>query len=96
LGGPIGAHPWEQRGEVLDGAALVVNTTSQGMVGQGVLDIDLARLPKTAIAADIVYIPLETPFLAAARAATRRSAVWACCSTRGRSPGKPGSGSSPK
>ncbi len=68
LGGNISAHAWEQRHALLAGAALVVNTTSQGMVGQGVLDIDLALLGSGAIAADIVYIPLETPFLAAARA----------------------------
>ncbi|HEY6863987.1 MAG TPA: hypothetical protein VI319_08810 [Burkholderiales bacterium] len=46
---------------------MVVNTTSQGMVGQEPLDLRLDRLPKNALAADIVYIPLETPFLAAAR-----------------------------
>ncbi len=68
FGSAVSAHAWEQRHEVLDGAALVVNTTSQGMVGQGALDISLERLPSGAIAADIVYIPLQTPFLAAARA----------------------------
>ena len=67
-GAAITAHAWDERHEALDGAALVVNTTSQGMVGQGVLDLSLDRLPHSAIAADIVYIPLETPFLAAARA----------------------------
>ena len=66
-GAAIGAYTWAQRHEVLDGASLVVNTTSQGMVGQGALDIALDRLPPRAIAADIVYIPLQTPFLAAAR-----------------------------
>lgn len=59
---------WGERHEALQGAALVVNTTSQGMVGQGTLDISLQHLPATAIAADIVYIPLLTPFLAAAQA----------------------------
>jgi shikimate dehydrogenase len=68
LGGGIRAVDWGDREAALDGAALVVNTTSQGMVGQGALDLALNRLPLTAIAADIVYIPLETPFLAAARA----------------------------
>ncbi len=68
LGGGIRAVDWADREAALDGAALVVNTTSQGMVGQGALDLPLNRLPPTAIAADIVYIPLETPFLAAARA----------------------------
>ena len=69
FGGPIKALPWEERHDVLDGAAMVVNATSQGMVGQPALDIRLDKLPKTALAADIIYIPLETPFLAAARAA---------------------------
>jgi shikimate dehydrogenase len=46
---------------------MVVNTTSQGMVGNGALDLKLDKLPKSALAADIVYIPLETPFLAEAR-----------------------------
>ena len=67
FGGPISALPWEQRHEVLEGAAMVVNTTSCGMVGQPALDIKLDKLPKSALAADIIYIPLETPFLAAAR-----------------------------
>jgi shikimate dehydrogenase len=67
FGSPIKAYPWEQRHDLLAGAAMVVNTTSQGMVGQTPLDIALDKLPTTALAADIVYIPLETPFLAAAR-----------------------------
>ena len=52
----------------LEGAALLVNTTSQGMQGQPPLAIDLAPLPAGAVVADIVYVPLETPLLAAARA----------------------------
>ena len=67
FGGPIRALPWEQRHEVLEGAAMVVNTTSCGMVGQPALDIELDKLPQSALVADIIYIPLETPFLAAAR-----------------------------
>jgi shikimate dehydrogenase len=67
LGGPIRALSWEERNDALEGAAMVVNTTSCGMVGQPALDIRLDKLPKTALAADIIYIPLETPFLAAAR-----------------------------
>ena len=65
--GPIKALPWEQRHDALEGAAMVVNTTSQGMVGNPALDITLDKLPQGALAADIIYIPLETPFLAAAR-----------------------------
>ncbi len=67
FGAPIKAYPWAQRNDVLEGAAMVVNTTSQGMVGQTDLDIHLDKLPTSALAADIVYIPLETSFLAAAR-----------------------------
>jgi shikimate dehydrogenase len=67
FGGPIRALPWEQRHDALAGATMVVNTTSQGMVGQSTLDLHLDALPKSAVAVDIVYIPLETPFLAAAR-----------------------------
>ena len=61
------AVPWEQRHDALDGAATAVNTTSLGMAGQPSLDIRLDALPKTALASDIIYVPLETPFLAAAR-----------------------------
>jgi shikimate dehydrogenase len=67
FGGPIRALPWADRHDALEDAAMVVNTTSCGMVGQPALDIKLDKLPKSALAADIIYIPLETPFLAAAR-----------------------------
>jgi shikimate dehydrogenase len=67
FGGPIKPLPWTDRHDALEGAAMVVNTTSQGMVGNGALDLSLDKLPKNALAADIVYIPLETPFLAGAR-----------------------------
>jgi len=67
FGGPIRALAWDERHDALEGASMVVNTTSQGMVGQAELDIRLDRLPKSSLAADIVYIPLETPFLAEAR-----------------------------
>ncbi len=68
LGAPIKAAPWADRNRVLEGAAMVVNTTSQGMIGQPALEIDLAGLPKTALVSDIVYIPQVTPLLEAARA----------------------------
>jgi shikimate dehydrogenase len=73
FGGPIKALPWEQRHDALEGAAMVVNTTSCGMVGQPALDIRLDKLPTAALAADIIYIPLETPFLAAARSRGNRT-----------------------
>ena len=74
FGGSIQALPWERRHDSLDGAAMVVNATSQGMVGQPALDLRLDKLSKTALAADIIYIPLETPFLAAARQRGNRTA----------------------
>lgn len=67
LGGPLKPLPWESRHDALQDANLLVNTTSQGMVGQGVLDLALDKLPKTAVVSDIVYIPKETPLLEAAR-----------------------------
>jgi shikimate dehydrogenase len=63
----ITVHDWENRSEVLAGAALLVNTTQLGLAGQPPLDIDLARLPVSAVVDDIVYVPMETPLLAAAR-----------------------------
>ncbi len=67
LGGPITVLPWEQRHDALDGAAMLVNATSQGMVGQAALDLRLDKLSKTALVADIIYIPRETPLIASAR-----------------------------
>jgi shikimate dehydrogenase len=63
---------WNERTELLDDATLLVNTTSLGMKGQPPLDIDLAKLPREAAVYDIVYAPLETPLLAAARARGNR------------------------
>jgi shikimate dehydrogenase len=68
FGPPIAAFAWEERHLALERAALLVNTTSQGMVGQRLLELSLDTLPAAAIVADIVYAPLETPLLAAARA----------------------------
>ncbi len=67
FGGPIRAYPWEQREDALEGAALLVNSTSLGMKGQDPLPLSLARLPKHALVCDVIYVPLETPLLAAAR-----------------------------
>lgn len=68
FGKPVRPMMWEQRGSALANAALLVNTTSLGMEGQPPLDIDLGKLPENAVVYDIVYVPLETPLLAAARA----------------------------
>jgi shikimate dehydrogenase len=68
LGGPIEVAEWEARDAALAGAALLVNTTTQGMAGHAPLDLDLSALPRSALVSDIVYVPPETPLLAAARA----------------------------
>ena len=68
VGLPVKTFPWEQRNDALADAALLVNTTSQGMAGQPPLDLSLSALPKHALVSDVVYTPLETPLLAAARA----------------------------
>jgi shikimate dehydrogenase len=67
LGGPIRVVAWDERTDALAGAALLVNTTSLGMAGQPALDLPLDRLAADAVVNDIVYVPLETPLLAAAR-----------------------------
>ena len=73
FGKPLTALAWDERNDALADAALIVNTTSLGMVGQPPLDLRLDAAPQTALAYDIVYVPLETPFLAAARARSLRT-----------------------
>ncbi len=70
----LGGTPvdWDARAAALEGAALLVNTTTQGMVGQPPLELDLAALPRTAVVCDIVYVPRETKLLAAAAARGNR------------------------
>ena len=73
LGPAVEPWPWELRHIALAGAGLLVNTTTLGMTGQPPLGLDLGLLPPDAIVVDIVYAPLETPLLAAARAGGRRA-----------------------
>ena len=60
---PAVVGDWADRDKILEGAGLLVNATSLGMTGQPALEIDLARLPATAIVTDIVYRPLRTDLL---------------------------------
>ena len=64
--------PWADRSAAIADHALVVNCTSVGMHGDGDLGLDLSRAPSGMAVADIVYVPLETPLLAQARAAGLR------------------------
>ncbi len=73
FGAPVKVVKWAARHDALEDAALLVNTTSQGMVGMAPLDLRLDNLPARAIVSDIVYIPRETPLLAAARARGNRT-----------------------
>jgi shikimate dehydrogenase len=66
-GARITALSWSELASALRGAGLLVNTTSLGMSGERPLEIELSPLPASAVVADIVYVPLETPLLAAAR-----------------------------
>jgi len=69
-------HPvaWDAIGELLPRAHVLVNTTSLGMHGQPLLEVDVARLPADAVVADLVYVPLRTMLLAAAEARGLRCA----------------------
>jgi shikimate dehydrogenase len=65
---------WDNVTTLLPRAGLLVNTTSLGMHGQPPLDLDIAALPSSAVVADLVYVPLITPLLAAAQARGLRTA----------------------
>jgi shikimate dehydrogenase len=66
--GSIIAVDWSAREQALEGADLLVNTTSLGLKNNSPLEISLAKLPPHALVTDIVYAPLITPLLAAAQA----------------------------
>ena len=67
FGPHVKAHPWEKTETLLPQAAIVVNTTALGMTGKDAFPFSLKGLSSTALATDIVYTPLDTPFLQAAR-----------------------------
>ena len=68
LGPSILPVSWEDRETSMADVSLLVNGTSLGMAGSPLLDLALARLPAAAVVYDIVYAPLETPLLGAAKA----------------------------
>jgi shikimate dehydrogenase len=65
----ITAHGWEEAERLLGGAGILVNTTNLGMEGEPPLELDIRLLPRSAPVADLVYAPLETALLRAAREA---------------------------
>ncbi len=83
FGPRVKAYDWRDRVDRSREAGLLVNATSLGMHGTAPLDMALAQLADACVVADIVYVPLETPLLAAARArGLAPSTVSACCCTR--------------
>jgi len=68
FGKGVSGHPLAASEEFLPDTGLLVNTTSLGMHGNVELPVDPSALPDNAVVTDIVYVPLETPLLAAARA----------------------------
>jgi shikimate dehydrogenase len=78
LAAEFGRHiiplPWSQRDEALDGANALINSTSLGMQGQASLEIRLDALPQAALVNDLVYAPLHTDLLSAAKARGHKTA----------------------
>ena len=68
VGSVVKVVPWDEREDALDGIAMLANATSLGSAGKPPLAIALDRLPRDAIVGDLIYVPPETPLLAAARA----------------------------
>ncbi len=67
FGARVRVHDWSEAGDMLTGAKTVVNATSLGMAGNDELSVPLGALSGDAVVTDLVYVPLETEFLAQAR-----------------------------
>jgi shikimate dehydrogenase len=74
FGASVDPVSWDAIRALLPRAGLLVNTTSLGMHGQPPLEVDVGLLPPHAVVADLVYVPLQTPLLSAARARGLKSA----------------------
>ena len=64
---PASAHSLEELGRALEGAHVIVNTSTLGMNGAPALNVDLSPAARGATVCDIVYSPLETGLLSEAR-----------------------------
>lgn len=73
FGDCVQAIGWDARSRAARDCAVIVNATTIGMKGEGSLGMDLSAVRSGAVAADIVYVPLETQFLKDARAAGMRT-----------------------
>ncbi len=63
FGAKVTVYEWVQAGNMLEGAATVVNTTSLGMTGKPAFRVPLDGLSPNAVVNDLVYTPLHTDFL---------------------------------
>lgn len=66
FGSRVTPAPWEDRNAGAGNAAVIVNTTTLGMKGAGDPGIEFSGVHPETVVCDIVYVPLQTPFLAAA------------------------------
>lgn len=73
FGARVRVAGWDETTGLMGGAGLLVNTTPLGMEGHPPLDINL-RCPASLVVADIVYDPLDTKLLQAARERGLRTA----------------------
>ncbi|SFR01093.1 shikimate dehydrogenase [Poseidonocella sedimentorum] len=67
FGAGVSVLPWEDTGDAVGDCSLLVNTTSLGMVGKPSLDLALDKLSASTIVSDLVYVPLDTGLLRAAK-----------------------------
>jgi shikimate dehydrogenase len=67
FGGNISVRGLQDLPELMRDADILINTTSLGMIGQPPLDLDLSALGPEAIVYDVVYVPLATELLGAAK-----------------------------
>lgn len=68
FGSRLQIFDWVQAGNMMDGAALVVNTTSLGMLGKTEMRVPLDGLGPNTVVTDLVYAPLKTRLLETAEA----------------------------
>ncbi|WP_299152650.1 shikimate dehydrogenase [uncultured Tateyamaria sp.] len=69
FGNRVTVIDWVQAGNILEDSALVVNTTSLGMLGKQAMRVPLDGLRRDTVVTDLVYAPLRTDLLVAAETA---------------------------
>jgi shikimate dehydrogenase len=63
MSGDVTVIPWKEREDAVQGAGLIVNTTTLGMTGKPALELNITNAAATPVVTDIVYVPLQTPLL---------------------------------